>query len=180
MRYVKTEMEGLIEICPEIFLDNRGHFVETYNELEFADNGINCNFVKDVESLSKKDVIRGLHFQKPPFAQGKLVRVVNGSIRDVVVDLRGESKTHGQWRSFDLNAENRKMLWIPEGFAHGFLSLEDETLVQYKLTSHYDKPSERGIVWNDPDLHIDWGSGRYIISDKDSKLPKFKDLERAF
>jgi len=130
--------------------------------------------------MSEKGVLRGLHFQVPPFAQGKLVRVVRGAALDVAVDLRKESKTYGKWESVILSAENKLMLWIPEGFAHGFLTMEDNTIFQYKCTNYYDRESEQGIIWNDPDLKINWGIEKPVVSEKDLKGIQFMVLKSPF
>ena len=137
-------------------------------------------FIQDNESVSKKGALRGLHFQRPPFAQGKLVRVAYGSALDVVVDLRQGSATYGKWLAMELSAQNHKMLWVPESFAHGFLSLEEGTVFLYRVTNVYDKNSEGGIIWNDPDLGIDWGSMAAIVSAKDGGLPRFREMGRVF
>ena len=171
----KTGLDGLLEIDLNEYKDSRGYFSETYKKSDFADISIDTEFVQDNESSSKKGVLRGLHFQIPPYAQCKLVRVVRGKIKDVVVDIRKSSLTYGKWKSFILE-NGGKMLWVPEGFAHGFLSLEDDSIVQYKLTEYYMPNSQLGIAWDDPDLAIDWGKGDFIISEKDRKHPLFKDI----
>lgn len=171
----KTKLEGVLLIEITGYNDERGYFLESYNLKDFSDFGLEVKFVQDNESMSKKGVLRGLHFQKSPHEQGKLVRVMRGKIKDVVVDIRKNSSTYGLWESFVLD-NNRKMLWVPEGFAHGFLSLEDNTIVQYKVTSFYNPEAEGGIVWNDPDLNIDWGETNPIVSEKDKKHPAFKKL----
>lgn len=142
--------------------------------------GINLNFVQDNQSLSQKGAVRGLHFQAPPFEQGKLVRVVQGAVRDVVVDIRKESATYGQNFTIDLTAENQLMFWIPPGFAHGFETLEDNTIFLYKCTNMYNKASEGGLFWNDPEIGIQWQTQEPIVSDKDQILPLFKDFTSPY
>jgi dTDP-4-dehydrorhamnose 3,5-epimerase len=176
----ETKIEGLVIIQPDVIQDDRGYFFESFQKENFKKLGIDADFVQDNESMSVKGVVRGLHFQVPPYAQGKLVRVILGAVLDVAVDIRNGSKTYGQWESVILSAENKQMLWIPEGFAHGFLTLEDNTVFQYKCTNYYNKGSELGIIWNDPDLNIDWGIANPLISDKDLKGLFFKDLISPF
>ncbi len=180
MKLQKTSINDLFLIYPDVFPDARGYFFESYKKEEFRKLGIYADFVQDNESMSQKNVLRGLHFQKPPFAQGKLVRVVTGSVLDVAVDLRKDSVTYGQWESAVLSAENKLMMWIPEGFAHGFLVLEDNTIFQYKCTNYYNKGSESGIIWNDPDLVINWGIENPLVSDKDLQGINFKDFISPF
>ncbi len=175
----KTKLAGVFEIEIRFFEDSRGYFLENYNKEDFKKVGIDEEFVQDNESRSIKNVFRGLHFQKPPYAQGKLVRVIKGKIKDVVVDIRKSSPTYGQWESFILD-NSKKMLWVPIGFAHGFLSMEDDTVVHYKVTNVYNKESEGGLLWNDPELGIDWGEGEFVVSDKDKEYPKLKDLKSPF
>jgi dTDP-4-dehydrorhamnose 3,5-epimerase len=155
--------------------------LESYNEQTFKKNGIDVNFVQDNQSLSCKGTLRGLHFQKPPYAQAKLVRAITGSILDVVVDIRKNSNTYGEYFSIVLSGENKRMLYIPEGFAHGFLALEDNTLIQYKCSNFYNKETEGGLIWNDPDININWGIGyEPIISDKDKNNVSLKNLNSSF
>lgn len=180
MEIIKTRINELILIQPSVFPDSRGYFFESYKKEEFRKLGIDADFVQDNESMSQKNVLRGLHFQKPPFAQGKLVRVVTGSVLDVAVDLRKDSGTYGKWESAVLSAENKLMMWIPEGFAHGFLGLEDNTIFQYKCTNYYNRGSESGIIWNDPDLEIDWGIENPLVSEKDLRGKPFKDMFSPF
>jgi len=177
MKFIKTEIEGLIILEPTIFRDDRGMFMETFNTRSFQVNGIEVNFVQDNQSHSQKGVIRGLHFQKEPHAQGKLVRVIAGAALDVVVDIRSRSSTFGKSFSIELNAENKKMLWIPPGFAHGFESLEDNTIFTYKVSQYYNKESEAGILYNDPELGIKWRTKNPIVSDKDMELSGLKKIE---
>lgn len=175
-----TFIEGLKVITPKVFFDQRGYFYESYNEQNFNSLGLKMKFVQDNESKSQKGVIRGLHFQKPPYAQGKLIRVIKGEVLDVVVDLRKSSKTYGQHYKLLMNEDNKLMLYIPEGFAHGFLTLKDDTIFSYKCTNFYNKESEGGIMWNDPDLKIDWNIINPIISEKDTKNIRFKDFISPF
>ncbi len=180
MRLQKTQIEDLFIIHPDVFPDERGYFYESYQKNKFLELGIDADFVQDNESMSMKGVLRGLHFQAPPFAQGKLVRVVRGSVKDVAVDLRKKSATYGKWESAILSAENKLMMWIPAGFAHAFITLEDNTIFQYKCTNYYNKESEGGIIWNDPDLGIDWGTDKPVVSEKDLKGLAFKDISSPF
>ena len=168
MGWLNTEIEGVKVFEPRIFSDDRGQFFESFNQEAFENElGEKVIFVQDNESISKKGVIRGLHFQKPPFSQGKLVRVVQGSVIDVAVALRKNSSTYGKSISIELNAENRKQLWIPEGFAHGFEALEDQTIFLYKCTNYYSPQSEATLFFNDPDLQINWQTKNPIVSEKD-------------
>ncbi len=181
MEIIPTEIPGLLIVKPAVFEDSRGYFFESYNLDKFAQAGITAKFVQDNESKSQKNVLRGLHFQKPPYAQGKLVRVMKGSVLDVAVDLRKGSPTYGKWASIVLSENNKFMYWIPEGMAHGFLTLEDHTVFFYKCTNQYNKESEGSILWNDPELAIDWGSlDSPILSEKDKISPLFRDFESPF
>ena len=180
MQKIKTKIADLVLIKPDVFPDDRGYFFESYQQEKLRVIGITADFLQDNESMSMKGVLRGLHLQVPPFAQGKLVRVVRGSVLDVAVDLRKNSATYGQWESVELSEANKLMLMIPEGFAHGFLVLEDYTIFQYKCTNYYNRESERGIIWNDPDLNIDWGIEVPSISEKDLKGMLFKDFKNPF
>ncbi len=164
------KIKGLIEVTPKVFEDNRGYFFESYREELFQKNGIAERFVQDNQSFSTKGVLRGLHYQRAPFAQGKLVRVIMGSVLDVAVDIRPDSPTFGQYEAFLLTAQNQKMLYLPPGFAHGFVTLED-AIFTYKCTNLYDKASEGGIIYNDPALNIDWGITDPVVSEKDLILP---------
>ena len=180
MEIVKTPIEGLLIIKPTVFEDDRGYFFESYNREVFLKNGLDLHFVQDNESKSKKGVLRGMHFQNPPFAQGKLVRVVRGSVLDVAVDIRKGSPTYGKWHSVVLSGENKWMYWIPAGFAHGFLTLEDDTVFFYKCTNVYNKEAEGCIRWNDPDLNIDWGEVAPVVSERDNNAPFFSDFNSLF
>lgn len=173
MKLIKTAIPDVIVIEPQVFEDERGWFMESFNEQHFhaalGELGLPIPrpFIQDNHSYSKKGVLRGLHYQLPPYAQGKLVRVVRGAVFDVAVDIRSDSSTFGKWVGVELSDKNKKMLWIPEGFAHGFLSLEDGVEFLYKATSVYSKPSERSILWDDPYLDIRWPDLIKHISDKD-------------
>lgn len=181
MDILETKLHGLCILEPRVFEDVRGYFLESYNKETFKKIGIDVDFVQDNQSLSSKGTLRGLHFQKPPYAQAKLVRVITGSILDVVVDIRLGSKTYGEYFSVVLSGKNKRMLYIPEGFAHGFLSLEDNTLIQYKCSDLYNKESEGGVVWNDPDININWGIDyEPIISDKDKNNIFLKNFKSPF
>ena len=180
MELIKTSIDGLLIIKPDVFKDDRGYFYESYNKERFAKIGLNIDFVQDNESKSSKGVLRGLHFQKPPFAQGKLVRVIKGSVMDVAVDLRKDSPTYGKWESVVLTEDNKLQFWIPEGFAHGFVALEDNTIFNYKCTNVYNKESEGSILWNDPDININWNIDNPILSEKDKISPLFKNFESPF
>jgi len=168
-------LKGILIIKPKVFEDNRGYFYESYNQQEFSHLGINDSFVQDNQSMSDKYVLRGLHFQKEPFAQGKLVRVLQGAVLDVVVDIRKNSPTYGNHFKQVLSEANKIMLFIPTGFAHGFVTLEDKTVFFYKCTQFYNKDSEASILWNDPKLAIDWGIQNPIVSEKDAKAPLFEN-----
>lgn len=176
----ETGVEGLLVIEPTVFGDNRGYFMETYSEREFAELGLTMKFVQDNQSKSKKGVLRGLHFQIN-HPQGKLVRVISGEVYDVAVDLRKGSETFGKWFGIRLSAENKKMFYIPENFAHGFLVLSEEAEFCYKCTDFYAPGDEGGILYNDPDIGIDWpleGIDEVILSDKDKVHPLLKELKR--
>lgn len=180
MQIISTDFEGLFVIKPKCFEDTRGYFFESYNENEFKKNGLDLKFVQDNESLSHKGVLRGMHFQNPPYAQGKLVRVIKGAVLDVVIDIRKKSKTFGKHFSIELNEKNKTMLYIPEGFAHGFLTLEDNTIFFYKCTNFYNKDSEDCIFWNDPTLNINWGISNPLVSEKDSQAKHFSEINILF
>lgn len=180
MEVIPTPIQDLYIIQPKVFEDQRGYFYESYNKVAFEKIGIVDEFVQDNQSLSEKGVLRGLHFQNPPFAQGKLVRAIKGSLLDVALDIRKNSKTYGQHFDIILNETNKTMLWIPPGFAHGFLTLENETIFSYKCTNIYNKQSEDCILWNDPSLSIKWGISDPILSDKDKIGKKFKDFVSMF
>jgi len=180
MELIKTEFDGLWIIQPKIFHDSRGYFFESYNQLQFDKKFSPLVFLQDNQSQSKKNVIRGLHFQNPPFAQVKLVRVTQGAVLDVVVDLRKNSKTYGKHFKIILSSKDNTMLWIPEGFAHGFVALEDDSMFLYKCSNLYNKESERCILWNDPTLKIDWETPEPVISEKDRQGALFKSIDSLF
>lgn len=171
------EIPGLVQIRPRVFGDARGYFFETYKKSDFVDNGIDYDFVQDNYSFSTRNVLRGLHFQLPPAAQGKLVSVVKGRAWDVAVDIRRESSHYLEWEALELSEENHIMLFIPPGFAHGFVALSDEVHFLYKCTSRYARELERGIRWNDPDIAIKWPGEYPVVSERDAKLPLLKDAE---
>lgn len=178
----KLPIEGLLVIQPTIFSDDRGYFFESFNQTKFEELvGKSLTFLQDNESFSKKGVLRGLHFQREPYAQGKLVRVCRGAVLDVAVDLRRYSPTYGKYEKVLLSAENKTQFWIPEGFAHGFLALEEETVFNYKCTNFYDKASEGGLNWNDPKLAIDWElSSPPLLSEKDKMDVQFENFSSPF
>jgi dTDP-4-dehydrorhamnose 3,5-epimerase len=180
MEILETGISDLLIVKPLVFEDHRGYFFESYNKEKFLQQGIDQNFVQDNESKSMKNVLRGLHFQAPPFAQGKLVRVMKGAVLDVAVDIRKNSPTYGKWASIVLSESNKWMYWVPPGFAHGFVTLEDHTVFFYKCTNVYNKASEGSIRWNDPDLAIDWGLVEPVLSDKDREAPLFRDFVSPF
>ena len=180
MEIIKPPIDGLLVINPKIFGDDRGYFFECWNEESFVKNGLDLDFVQDNQSLSSKGVLRGLHFQNPPFAQGKLVRVIKGAVLDVVVDVRKESNTYGQYFSIELNEENKTIFWIPPGFAHGFITLQDDTIFTYKCTGVYNSASEETLLWSDKDLNIDWGAIKPLVSDKDLVAGSFKNFKSQF
>ena len=181
MEIIKTKIKDLLIVKPDVFEDERGYFFESFSKEKFKAFGLDLDFVQDNESKSQKNVLRGLHFQKPPYAQGKLVRVVKGAVLDVAVDLRKDSDTYGQWEAIELTEENKLMYWVPAGFAHGFLTLRDETVFTYKCTNVYNKESEGSLLWNDPTLNIDWGSiSDLILSDKDLESPLFEQFNTPF
>jgi dTDP-4-dehydrorhamnose 3,5-epimerase len=175
-KFFPCPIKGLVLVEPRLFPDERGYFMETYKESEFLAAGITGHFVQDNHSLSCRGTLRGLHFQRAPFSQGKLIRVSSGSIWDVAVDLRSGSATLGKWYGLELSAANRQMFYIPEGFAHGFVALEDNTELQYKCTAEYHGPSEAGIRWDDSHLAIDWPYHNVLVSDKDALLPAWSTL----
>ena len=180
MKFETTNIKGLVVIEPITIEDERGYFFESHNAQKFKENGLSLDFVQDNQSLSQKNVLRGLHFQNPPFQQGKLVRVIKGAVIDVAVDIRKNSKTYGQYFSIELTEQNKKIFWIPPGFAHGFVSLEEDTIFHYKCTGLYNKASEDSLIWNDPDLDIDWGVKNPIVSEKDQKSNFFKNFNSQF
>lgn len=180
MKITETNIDGLIIIEPNVFKDDRGYFFEAWNKDVFAKHGFNWDFVQDNQSCSAQNVLRGLHFQMPPYEQGKLIRVIKGSVLDVAVDIRKNSPTFGHHHKLILNDVDHKMFWIPPGFAHGFLTLEYNTIFFYKCTKKYHKESERTILWNCPKLNIDWGVNQPVISPKDTKAPLFEEFDSPF
>lgn len=180
MEVIETKIKDLLIIKPKVFADARGYFFESYNETVFKQNGIVANFVQDNQSLSSTGVLRGLHFQAPPHDQGKLVRVITGAVLDVALDIRKNSPTYGQHVSIELTEENKTMFYIPSGFAHGFLTLRDNTIFSYKCTNVYNKASEGCVLWNDSDLNINWNVSNPILSDKDLVGTPFKEFKSPF
>lgn len=174
--FKKLGIDEVILIEPKVFGDERGFFMESYQKSEFVTNGIDVNFIQDNHSKSIKGVLRGLHYQLAPRAQAKLVRCTRGEIFDVAVDIRKDSKTYGKWVGEMLSEENKRMLFIPEGFAHGFVVLSDTAEFLYKVDNEYSPEHDRGIRWNDPDINIDWGIDfEPLVSEKDAKQPFLKD-----
>ena len=176
--FIETGIQGLVIVEPTVFGDDRGYFMETYNYNDFKEAGLDMVFVQDNQSKSKKGVLRGLHFQKKN-PQGKLVRAISGEVYDVAVDLRRGSETYGQWRGVLLSAENKRQFYVPEGFAHGFLVMSDTAEFAYKCTSFYDPSDEGGLMYNDPDIGVEWPIAEdmdILLSDKDKKNPSFKEL----
>lgn len=181
MNFVPGKLDGIWIIEPKIFGDARGYFYESYRwDLFKQVTGFAGEFVQDNESLSSKGVLRGLHFQKPPMAQAKLVKVVQGSVLDVVVDIRKSSPTYGQWETIILDSKEKKIFFIPEGFAHGFQTLEDNTIFQYKCSNYYSQTHEMGLQWDDKNFDIPWIPDDYIISDKDKNQRSFEGFESPF
>lgn len=181
MIITRTKLEGVLIIEPTFFGDNRGFFMESYNDQKLKEGGIDYTFVQDNHSLSvEPGVLRGLHYQLNPKAQTKLLRVISGSIYDVVVDIRKNSPTFGEWVGVILSAANKRQLLVPKGFAHGFCTIGSNTEVLYKVDEYYSPENDRGIAWNDPDLAIDWPTIKPILSEKDAKHPRLKDAEINF
>lgn len=179
MKLVKTKLDDVVLLEPAVFGDNRGFFMESYNHRVFREHGIDLNFVQDNHSLSAAPgIIRGLHFQRGPMAQSKLVRVLTGAIYDVAVDIRPNSPSFGQWIGVVLSEENKRQLLVPKGFAHGFCTLVPNTQVLYKVDQYYSPEHDSGILWRDPDLAIDWPVREPLLSDKDRQLPLLRDLFR--
>ena len=182
MKFLNTSIEGLVIIEPTVFGDNRGYFLESYNKKKFEEAIGKVSFVQDNESKSSKGVLRGLHFQKPPYAQAKLVRCIEGKVLDVAVDIRDGSETYGKHVSVELSGENKKQVFIPRGFAHGFLVLSNTAIVSYKVDNNYAPAHDAGIRWDDPTLNIQWGVNEreVLVSEKDTKLPFFSEFESPF
>lgn len=179
-KFTKLEIPEVILITPKVFIDSRGFFSETYKKSEFILNGIEDNFVQDNHSRSTKGVLRGLHYQKKEKAQSKLVRCISGEILDIAVDIRKNSKTYGKYVSILLSNENKNMLYIPKGFAHGFLVLSDVSEILYKTSEEYSPENDRGILWSDPAININWNYDNPILSDKDKKLPLLSEADNDF
>jgi len=180
MEIVETKLKGVVVFKPKVFEDARGYFLESYNRNVFHTAGVDAEFVQDNQSLSQKGVLRGLHFQNPPHAQGKLVRVITGAVFDVAVDIRKESPTYGQWYGIDLTEENKWMMYIPPGFAHGFLTLRDNTIFSYKCTNFYNKASEDCLLWNDPEIGITWNASDPLLSEKDLQGKLIREFKSMF
>ncbi|MEM2160921.1 MAG: dTDP-4-dehydrorhamnose 3,5-epimerase [Candidatus Nitrosotenuis sp.] len=174
------QIPDVMVVEPRTFSDERGFFLENFKESEFSAKGITAKFVQDNISYSTYGVIRGLHFQKQPKEQAKLITVIKGKVFDVAVDIRKNSPTYGRWVGEILSEDNHKSLYIPEGFAHGFCSLNKESILFYKVTNEYSREHERGIIWNDPTLNIQWPVEKPIISDKDKELPSLANLDNSF
>ena len=182
MKFVNTPIEGLVIIEPTVFGDDRGYFLESYNKKKFEKAIGEISFVQDNESKSSKGVLRGLHFQKPPYAQAKLVRCIEGKVLDVAVDIRDGSETYGKHVSVELSGENKKQVFIPRGFAHGFLVLSESAIFAYKVDNSYAPTHDAGIRWDDPMLNIQWGVNEIevLVSEKDAKLPFFPEFVTPF
>lgn len=179
MRVIRSEIEGLLLLEPVLYGDERGYFMESFSERDFeAQTGLDVRFVQDNESRSRKGVLRGLHFQRTPYAQAKLVRVVQGRVLDVAVDIRKGSPTYGKYVATELSGTNHRQMFIPKGFAHGYVVLEDDTVFQYKCDEYYHPEAEDGIAWNDPQIGIDWGvcESEIILSEKDKHRPLLNEL----
>ncbi|WP_436418427.1 dTDP-4-dehydrorhamnose 3,5-epimerase [Petrimonas sulfuriphila] len=179
MNITTTEIEGLVILEPKVFADGRGYFFESFSQREFEEQVCRTAFVQDNESCSRYGVLRGLHFQRPPHAQAKLVRVVKGTVLDIALDIRKGSSTFGQHVATELSGENKRQLFIPRGFAHGFAALSDEVILQYKCDNYFAPGSEGGILWNDPALGIDWKlpAEAIILSEKDKKNKLLNELK---
>jgi dTDP-4-dehydrorhamnose 3,5-epimerase len=181
MNIIEGEIPGLLTLEPKIFQDERGYFFESFNVKRFHElTGLDYTFCQDNESLSQKNVLRGLHFQSPPFAQGKLVRVVSGSVLDIAVDIRKSSPFYGKYQTIELSASNKRMFFIPPGFAHGFLALEDNTVFSYKCTNYYETSAEKTLKWNDRDLDIKWPINKPLVSEKDQTGEDFINFITPF
>jgi len=182
MKFTETSIKGLLIIEPKVFNDGRGYFFESYSRSKFVEAGIDIDFVQDNQSFSQKGAVRGLHAQFAPHAQAKLVRVIQGRVLDVAIDARKDSPTYGKYETIELSGENQLQFLIPEGFLHGFATLEDNTIFAYKVNNYYSKECETGVLWNDPTLAIDWGIAEAdaITSPKDGLLPLFADYKSPF
>jgi len=180
MEVINTDISGVLIISPSVFEDERGYFYESYNKALFEKSGITEEFIQDNQSKSNKGVLRGMHFQNPPYAQSKLVRVIKGSVLDVALDIRKNSPTYGKYISLIIDEYEKKMLYIPVGFAHGFLTLEDNTIFSYKCSNKYNKEAEDTLLWSDPNLNIAWNVTNPTISDKDKKGNPFANFISKF
>ncbi len=180
MKVYKTEIDSLLIIEPDVYYDERGYFFESYNEQKYAVIGIKKKFVQDNQSSSQRGVVRGFHYQVGEFAQGKLVRVVKGRVMDYAVDIRFGSPTFGKYAAVELSSVNNKQFWIPSGFAHGFCTLENDTIMHYKCTAHYSPHNERGIIFNDPDIGINWPMINPVVSEKDLNYGRLRDINKDF
>ncbi len=180
MNLIKTKLEGVYILEPRVFGDERGWFMETYSKIKTPEI-VACDFVQDNHSYSKeKGILRGIHFQNGEHAQAKLVRCIRGAVLDVAVDLRKGSPTYMQWEAVELSAENKKQLFIPRGFGHGFLTLTEDVEFVYKTDNYYNYESDRSIIWNDPDIGVDWGTENPVLSEKDSSAPRLRDSDCSF
>ena len=177
--FIKCDIDGLVIVEPRVFGDGRGFFLESYKKSDFAKNGIDADFRQDNHSCSTRGVLRGLHFQKNPAAQAKLVTVIKGAAWDVAVDIRRDSPTFKKWIAVELSEDNKKMFYMPEGFAHGFLALTDEVHLIYKCSKEYSPQHDAGIIWNDPELGVKWPVDKPLLSEKDTKLPLLKEIGGA-
>ncbi len=173
--FTKLDIDGLVIVQPRVFADERGFFLETYKNSDFKNSGINVEFGQDNHSYSTKGVLRGLHFQKPPSSQAKLIRVIKGAVWDVAVDMRKNSPTFLKWYGIELSEENNTMFYVPEGFAHGFITLSDKAHLMYKCSKEYDPSTDSGIRWDDPDVGVKWPMDKPLLSPKDEVLPYLKD-----
>lgn len=180
MQLISTTIPEVIILEPTVFGDKRGHFFESFRQDFLEQAGINAAFVQDNQSQSKKGILRGLHFQAPPYEQGKLVRVIKGAVLDVAVDIRKSSASYGQYVAAELSEDNKRIMWVPPGFAHGFLTLADDTIFSYKCTQYYHPESESSIRWDSPSLSIDWGIEAPILSTKDQEAALFSDFKSPF
>jgi dTDP-4-dehydrorhamnose 3,5-epimerase len=176
MKFIKTDLPEVIVIEPNVFGDNRGYFLETYRKDLFFQNGIKVDFIQDNFSFSKKNILRGIHFQEEPYSQDKLVRLVEGEVFDVAVDLRRNSPNFGKWVAEHISEENKKMMFVPKGFGHGFCVISEQVKFEYKCSAYYNPESERTILWDDPTLSIKWPITNPILSNKDEIAPTFKDF----
>lgn len=181
MKLIPSKLSDAFLVEPKVFEDARGFFMESYSRRAFEEHGIDITFVQDNHSLSRaQGVLRGLHFQRPPHAQCKLLRVTRGAVYDVIVDLRKDSATFGAWEGFELSEENRRMLLVPKGFAHGFCTVRPDTEVMYKVDEFYMPAHDSGILWNDPEIGIRWPVESPVLSEKDRKLPRMAEIETPF